>query len=55
MSLFVEFLAAIFLVLDITKTWCDPDNHYISGHGVWHLLSAAAIYLLFLSRKTEQK
>ena len=30
-----------------------PDNHFINGHAVWHLLSAAAIYTLFISRKSE--
>ncbi len=49
----IEFLAAVFLVLDLTKTWCDPDNHFINGHAVWHLLSAGAIYTLYLSRKSE--
>ncbi len=53
LSLFIEFLAGIALILDITRTWCDPDNHFINGHAVWHLLSAAAIYTLFISRKSE--
>ena len=26
--------------------WCDPDS-WVQGHGAWHLLGAAAAYLLF--------
>ncbi len=29
---------------DVTRLLCDPDNHFIQGHAVWHLLSAAALY-----------
>ena len=47
----IEFVAAIFLLLDITRTWCDPDNHLINGHAVWHLLSALAIYVVGTARR----
>jgi hypothetical protein len=26
--------------------WCDPSS-LVQGHGIWHLLNAASIYLLF--------
>ena len=26
--------------LDLLNVWCDPDNHYFSGHALWHLLGA---------------
>ncbi|MEE2674304.1 MAG: ceramidase domain-containing protein [Myxococcota bacterium] len=32
---------------DITRTWCQPENHWIQGHAVWHVLSAASLYALF--------
>ena len=32
---------------DLTRTWCDPTNHWIQGHALWHVLSAAALYSLF--------
>ena len=50
-SCLVEAAAFVFLILDITRTWCDPKNHILNGHAVWHLLSAAAIYLLFSAKK----
>lgn len=34
--------------LDLKGIVCDPDNHWLSGHGVWHLLNAAAISFLYM-------
>jgi hypothetical protein len=28
------------------RPWCDPSS-LIQGHGIWHLLSATAVYLLY--------
>ncbi len=53
LAILIEFFAGIALLLDITRKWCDPENHFINGHAVWHLLSAAAIYTLYASRKSE--
>ena len=33
---------------DVTRVWCDPTNHWLQGHAVWHVLSAAALYSLFV-------
>jgi hypothetical protein len=40
--------ATAFSALDLTRTWCDPANHWLQGHALWHLLSAASLYALFL-------
>jgi hypothetical protein len=32
-------------VLDIRGPLCDPDNHLLTGHAVWHVLTALAILL----------
>ena len=40
-------LAAVFSGLDVTRTWCDPSNHWLQGHALWHLLTAASLYALF--------
>ncbi len=29
--------------LDVDKAWCNPHSHAISGHVVWHLLSALSL------------
>lgn len=39
--------AAFFSLLDVTRTWCDPDDHWLQGHALWHLLSAASLLALF--------
>lgn len=52
-SLAVEFFAGVALILDLTRSWCEPDNHFINGHAVWHLLSAAAIYVFYKAQKLE--
>jgi hypothetical protein len=33
--------------LDVTRVWCDPDDHFLQGHAAWHLLSAASLFALF--------
>ena len=40
-------LAGAFSLLDVTRVWCDPANHWLQGHALWHLLSAASLYALF--------
>lgn len=39
--------AAAFSLVDVTRVWCDPANHWLQGHAFWHVLSAAALYALF--------
>ena len=33
--------------LDVTRVWCDPENHWLQGHAAWHLLSAASLVALY--------
>ncbi len=46
-------VAFLFWNLDVTKIYCDPHNHFINGHGLWHLLAALAIFLLFKAYPTR--
>jgi hypothetical protein len=39
--------AGAFSLADVTRTFCDPKNHLIQGHAIWHLLSALALFALF--------
>ena len=41
-------LATACSIADVTRLWCDPDNHWLQGHAAWHLLSALS--LLFAAR-----
>ena len=40
-------------ILDRNKIVCDPDNHILPGHGVWHLLTGVSIYLFFKAKKAQ--
>ena len=40
-------VAAIFSALDASRVFCDPDNHWIQGHAIWHVLSALSLYFCF--------
>lgn len=31
--------------LDLRGSLCDPDNHLVTGHAVWHVLTALAVLL----------
>jgi hypothetical protein len=34
---------AVCSALDVTRRWCDPTNHFLQGHAVWHVLSAFSL------------
>lgn len=36
-----------FWSVDKTGIACDPDNHVVNGHAVWHVLTSVCLYLFF--------
>lgn len=42
-------IAWIFWIIDIKKMKFLPKNHILTGHGVWHALTAAAIWFAYQS------
>ncbi len=40
--------AGAFSAADVTRLWCDPHNHWLQGHAIWHLLSASSLAALYL-------
>lgn len=38
---------AISSALDVTRTLCDPENHFLQGHAVWHVLTALSLLASF--------
>lgn len=40
-------IAYVIWNLDIHGIVCDPDNHLVNGHAVWHALTAASIGLFY--------
>ena len=46
--LFVAFGCSM---ADLTRVWCNPDNHVMNGHSMWHILTSIVLYLLFKYHK----
>lgn len=40
-------VAETFSLLDLTRAWCDPLDHVLQGHAVWHVVSAASLVFVF--------
>jgi len=40
-------LAFIFWNLDRSRILCDPNNHILNGHALWHIITASAIYFIY--------
>jgi hypothetical protein len=51
-SLLVFAAAEVAWQLDYQGIVCDPSNHFIQGHAVWHVLNS--ISLLFMFRYMKQ-
>merc|ERR1712166_227514 len=34
-------------MLDLNRIWCNPQNHVVQGHAVWHLFTALALMCQF--------
>lgn len=46
-SLVIIVFAEMFSILDVTRTWCDPTNHYVQGHALWHLIGSVSVFYCF--------
>jgi hypothetical protein len=45
---FAAFLAAFAIwILDVREIVCDPKNHVLQGHAVWHVLNSFCFYFLY--------
>jgi hypothetical protein len=40
--------AIVCSALDATRVWCDPDDHLVQGHAMWHVLSALSLLPAFV-------
>jgi hypothetical protein len=43
----VFFLSVFIWLLDYSHLVCNPDNHLINGHAIWHVLDAVCLGLYF--------
>jgi hypothetical protein len=46
-SLGAFVVAGTMWLLDVKKILCWPDVHYFSGHAMWHLFCALALWLIY--------
>lgn len=42
-SLATLTVAAGFSAADVTGVFCDPENHFVQGHAIWHVLGAISL------------
>jgi len=42
-SLAILTVAAGFSAADVTGAFCDPDDHFVQGHAIWHVLGAISL------------
>ncbi len=53
-------IGAAFSASDVTRRFCDPENHWIQGHAIWHYFGAVALffsiyhYRQFYSKETGE-
>jgi hypothetical protein len=36
-----------FSLLDVNRVWCQPENLFLHGHAIWHLLGSVSIYFSY--------
>ena len=54
-ALLVFGIGIIALFLDATKIVCDPNNHFLQLHAVWHVCNAIALYFIALNYDHSRK
>jgi hypothetical protein len=42
-SLATLMVAAGFSAADVTRVFCDPDDHFVQGHAIWHVLGSISL------------
>ena len=47
LALVLLAVAGVASLVDVTRVWCDPDNHWLQGHAVWHVLAALSMLPLY--------
>ncbi len=55
-SLAMVTMAFTIWITDTAKILCAPDNHFITGHAIWHGLNAVGIcflYFFYAAQRTE--
>ncbi len=40
-------LSFLFWRMDFRKIWCDPNNHLLTGHAIWHILNSFCLLFFY--------
>lgn len=40
-------IAQSFSLVDLTRVMCEPSNHLVQGHAIWHILSGLSLFFYF--------
>ncbi len=51
LSFFFISLGAVCSVLDVKRIACDPFNHVLQGHALWHVFGSFALFFSFLHHR----
>ena len=51
LSFFFISLGAVCSILDIKRISCDPFNHVVQGHALWHIFGSLALFFSFLHHR----
>jgi len=47
-SLSLFAIALAFSLSDVNRVFCDPKNHFIQGHALWHVIGGFGAYFSYL-------
>lgn len=47
-AFFFLIIAASFSILDLKRVMCDPTNHWLQGHALWHIFCAIMMVFIHL-------
>ena len=47
LSIALAAVAGLFSAADVTRIYCRPDDHFLQGHAIWHVLTACSFYAIF--------
>jgi hypothetical protein len=51
LSVIFMLIAAIFSVLDHQRLLCDPTDHFVQGHAIWHMFGSFALLFSFFHHR----
>jgi len=47
LAIIILIVALVLWILDIFQVFCDPSNHIINGHAIWHLINSISLVFIY--------